>query len=41
VDELRKYGLSCEEYVKRIKGSCLKNACEDVMLSCLKNLQYF
>ena len=41
VEKFRKYGLSCEEYLKRIKGSCLKNGCEEAMLNCLKNMQYF
>ena len=38
---MKKQGLSIEEYVKRIKGSCLKNGCEDLMLVCFKALQYF
>jgi len=38
---MKKQGLSIEEYVKRIKGSCLKNGCEDIMLVCFKALQYF
>ncbi len=38
---MKKQGLSPEEYLKRIKGICLKNGCEDSMLVCLKALQYF
>ena len=41
VDNLKKYGLSTEEYIKRIKGSCMKNGCEEMMLNSLKNMQYF
>jgi hypothetical protein len=41
VEKVKKYGLTMEEYMKRIKGSCTKNGCEDLMLSCLKNIQYF
>ena len=41
VENLKKYGLSTEEYVKRMKGSCMKYGCEEVMLNCLKNIQYF
>ena len=41
VESLKKYGLSTEEYVKRMKGSCMKYGCEEVMLNCLKNIQYF
>lgn len=41
LQKLKKYGLSCEEYLKRIKGSCLKNGCEEIMLNCLKTMQYF
>lgn len=27
MEKLKKHGLSVEEYLKRIKGSCLKNNC--------------
>ena len=30
-----------EQYVKRIKGSCMKNTCEDTMIACFKSFQYF
>ena len=38
---MKSFGLSCEGYVKRIKGSCMKNGCEDIMLTCFKAMQYF
>jgi hypothetical protein len=41
LEKIKQYGLSSEEYIKRIKGSCMKNGCEDAMLSCLKAMQYF
>ena len=41
MEKLKKYGLSAEEYLKRIKGTCLKNNCEQNMLNCFKALQYF
>lgn len=41
VGKLKKYGLTIEEYTKRIKGSCTKNNCEEIMLTCLKTMQYF
>jgi hypothetical protein len=41
VEKLKKYGLNCEDYIKRIKGSCIKNGCEEQMLNCLKTMQYF
>lgn len=27
--------------MKRIKGSCMKNTCEDTMIACFKSFQYF
>mgnify|MGYP000681102165 CR=1 FL=1 len=41
IEKMKKQGLSIEEYVKRIKGSCLKNSCEDTMVACFKSFQYF
>lgn len=41
VQMMKKYGLSLEEYIKRIKGICLNNGCEGVMLNCFKTMQYF
>ena len=41
VEKIKKYGLSMEEYMKRIKAICMKNGCEEIMLSCLKTIQYF
>jgi hypothetical protein len=38
---MKKYELTMEEYIKRIRGSCIKNVCEETMLGCLKIIQYF
>jgi hypothetical protein len=41
IEKLKKNAHSCEEYVKRMRGICDRNGCEDSMYNCLKTMQYF